>query len=114
RLTIQKSGRRAGGQATFAQTLEQAREALSAQWSSVNDQILGQPAAAPVPGAPAPAAPDPAAALKRLGETNSPQLFGALVDALSDLAWFEIYFAEQPKAAADNVDALEPVLAAYD
>src|SRR5207247_6050936 len=55
-------------------------------------------------------APDPAEAVQRIKSGDAEQWKNALVNALSDLAWFELYFAEKPDAAAKWVAALKEVL----
>jgi tetratricopeptide (TPR) repeat protein len=78
-----------------------------------------------VPGAPpsAAAAPttrptataaDAMAAAKRVKAGESPDLRPALVAALSDLAWLELFFAEDADAAANWVGALRELLPADD
>jgi tetratricopeptide (TPR) repeat protein len=129
----------AGGNGT-PQALENARAALSQHWAAVADRIAGkepQPApgaaagadagpggGAAQPGAggigdlgaagaapqPAQPVPDPADAVRRLKAGEAADLKAAFVNAVSDLAWLELYFAEKPDAAAKWVNALKEVL----
>ena len=76
----------------------------------------GTPATPGAPGAPAPTtrptatAADAMAAAKRVKAGESSELQPALVAALSDLAWLELFFAEDADAAANWVGPLRELL----
>lgn len=108
RLTLLK-GAGVGGLA-LDQTLAQVRGVLSDQWSAVNDRIPGKRARAAVPSPDLLQTADPADAAKRLNAVNDPQLKAAFVSAVSDMAWFELYFAGQPEGGAKWLSALKQVL----
>lgn len=120
KLTIAKAS---AGEVTFGQTLELARNALAQRWNAVREEILNgppapaatQPASSPAPAAPpAPAATapakveplDPAPVIAKLKGADNANATDAAVGALVDLAWFELYHANQPDAARKWIDAL--------
>ena len=117
RLVVERG---AGDGEGYAKAKEGAAAALNAGWASAARRATGEPApeaAAPAADgqaaaeAPADAPPaDPAAVAKQVQASNDPAARDAFVAAASDLAWFEIYFNENPGAAGKWVDALEAVL----
>ena len=70
------------------------------------------PGAAGPTSRPTATAPDAMAAARRVKAGESPDLQPALVAALSDLAWLELFFAEDADAAANWVGALRELLPA--
>jgi hypothetical protein len=114
----------APAQTTNAQIMEMARNALVRRWNGVHDEVLNgptsQPATAPAQtqdgaGAmkesattmPAKVDPlDPASVIAKLKDPKNAEGKNAVEVALSDLAWFEIYYANQPAAAKPWIDSL--------
>src|SRR6202011_5921598 len=117
-----------------------AKNALVRRWHLLHDQILKgfapttQPASAPAPQ-PAAAPPretlpsetqpaatqpgnveplDPKPVIQKLASAPNPAAQQALVSVVWDLAWFELYFDNQPQAARKWIDALRAVLPADD
>ena len=72
------------------------------------------PGAAPgAPAAPQSQPPaDPAEAVRRFKAGEAEELTGEFVSVASDLAWFELYFAEKPESAVPWVAALKELLTA--
>ena len=103
------------GQVTYSQTLELAKSALVRRWNQVHDEVLFGPTAtqpastapAPQPATTAPTQVEPldaAPVLAKLKETKDPQQQKAVEATLSDLAWFELYYDQQPDAAKRWID----------
>jgi tetratricopeptide (TPR) repeat protein len=119
--------RMAPSQTSNEQILEMARNALVGRWNAVHDEILNpatsQPAAASQPAdaaaakdagppgtMPAKIEPaDPGAVVAKLKGGDNPDAKSAAVGALSDLAWFEVYYANQPAAAKRWIDTLSQI-----
>jgi tetratricopeptide (TPR) repeat protein len=111
-------GKSSAGQVAYSQTLELARNAMVSRWNAVHDEILtGTSATQPAVGSSAqtqPATTEPVAALElepvidKL-KTGTAQQKKAFFYVVADLAWFELYYDDQPdaaKAAKKWVDAL--------
>jgi hypothetical protein len=112
----------APAQTTNAQVMDMARNALVRRWNLVHDEILNgptsQPASAPagVPqagpakeGATTPAKVEPLDAGPVIAKVKDPagaEAKNLAQSAVSDLASFEVYFANQPAAAKPWIDAL--------
>jgi tetratricopeptide (TPR) repeat protein len=116
KLTIDK----ASSEQTLAQTVELARTAFVRRWNRMHEEVLTgkpstRPAAASQPGAVAgeehtpdkvePLDPAPLVAKLKGDPANSMQR-AAAVSVISDLAWFELYYARQPDAANRWIDLL--------
>ena len=105
------------GAAPDPQLIAFARSALIQRWNAVHDEVLGiapttKPAdsAAPPTTQPVQVEPDEVASVvKKLGEAPDAMKKNAVVAALSDLAWFEIYFASQADAGQKWIDQLSTV-----
>jgi hypothetical protein len=116
--------RLAPAQTTNAQVMEMAHNALVRRWNAVHDEILNgptsQPATAPAnapeaaPPAKEPAATmpakvdplDPASVIAKVKDPSRVDAKNLAESALSDLASFEVYYANQPAAAKPWIDAL--------
>ena len=92
-----------------------ARSALTQRWNAVHDDVLGiapttKPADSSAPPATEPAQVEPdevAPVVKKLTDSPDPARKQAVIGALADLAWFEIYFASQPDAGQKWIDQLK-------
>ena len=110
--------------------LTDARAALTARYRAVVDGVNGKEPPAPqrrdnpgapgdaaaAPAAPAPAAPagpppDPAEVVKKLNEGEAEDWRAPFVNAVGDLAWFELFFAKNAAGAAPWISALKELLA---
>ena len=114
--------RMAPAQANNAQVMDMARAALVRRWNAVHDEILNGPTSRPAtepagegPGAakePAATMPvkvdalDPAPVIAKVKDPNQEGARNAAEAALSDLAWFEIYYAKDSAAAKRWIDVL--------
>ena len=128
KLTITRS---AGQEVSYGQTLDIAKNALVRRWNLLHDQILKgfapttqpAPAAASQPAAALPAETQPAASqpgnvepldpkpvIQKLASAPNPAAQQAFSSVVGDLAWFELYFDNQPQAARIWIDALRAVL----
>ena len=122
RLAKEKS---AATQKLDRKVIDEAWNALGANLSEVCKAVAGGEAAAANSGQPAPAAPgapppttrpapataaDAMQAAKRIKAGEAQDLQPALIAALSDLAWLELYFGEDADAASNWVAALREVL----
>lgn len=96
--------------------VDSARRALVRRWIYIDDKIAGRaPEEEGTDAAEAPAdepltAPDPEAALAKLKAGEAEELKDAFAAVMGDLAWFELYFGNQPDAAAKWAAALGEVL----
>lgn len=107
----------ASGQVTFEQTLDLGRSALARRWNALRERIVSGAAPATQPAAPAspadsqPVEPlDPAPVIEKLKGGQFREAEVAFVDAMFDLAWFELYFDKQPDAARKWVDAMRAIV----
>lgn len=101
-------------QVTQQQTLELARSAFVRRWNLLHDDILSghvttQPAASqPAQGKVEPA--DVGPVLQKLKGAHDVQAQDAFVGVVSDLAWFELYYAKNAQGAKPWIDALATML----
>ncbi len=107
KLTLERG---ANEQVALSQSLGLAKDAFTHRLAVINAQILGNPTTQPA----IVDAPNPAAALASLSAQDQPDNRTAFVWALSNLAWFEIYFDQQPDAATPWIDALKSIVKADD
>lgn len=111
----------ASGQVTFEQTLDLGRSALARRWNGLRDRILsGAPATQPaaVPATPADSQPveplDPAPVIEKLKTGQFREAEIVFINAMFDLAWFELYFDKQPDLARKWIDAMRAIVPADD
>ncbi|HXE53519.1 MAG TPA: hypothetical protein VN541_10910 [Tepidisphaeraceae bacterium] len=102
-------------QVTYQQTLELARNALVRRWNLLHDEILNGPSATSQPAASQPSAEkvdplDPQPVLQKLKGANNARGQDAVVGAVSDLAWFELYYAKNAAGAKPWIDVLATLL----
>jgi tetratricopeptide (TPR) repeat protein len=111
RLVVERGGKEPE---TYDKAKEGAAAAFNNNWAAAARFVSGEPAPDAAtegePPAPAEAPADPAEVAKQVQAANDPAKRDAFVAAASDLAWFEIYFNENPGAAGKWVDALEGVV----
>jgi tetratricopeptide (TPR) repeat protein len=101
-----------------AEVLVNAREAMVKRWRLADDRIANRPPAPPPPPPaegeeppPPPPPPDPAVAIEYLKKPDAPdENKQAFTNTIGDLAWLELYFANDPEAADPWVKALAAVL----
>ncbi len=110
KLTLDRG---AGQQVALSQNLGLAKDAFVRRLAVVNDQILGKNAGAATQAGVVDA-PDPSAAIESLKAHDRPELHDAFVWALDNLAWFEVYYDQQPDAATPWIKALKALLPAED
>lgn len=107
KLTLERA---ANEQVALSQNLGLAKDSFVRRLAMVNAQILGNPTTQPA----IVDAPNPAAAVAALSAKDQPDNRTAFVWALDNLAWFEIYYDQQPDAATPWINALKSIVPADD
>lgn len=110
RLMLEGGGADAAAKASLLQSAEQA---FTNRWNAIAKSAADAPAATQ-PGR-AESADNPAdlaSVVRRIRAAGNPALTQAASMAATDLAWFELYFNEQPASAQRWIDVLKAMLAA--
>jgi tetratricopeptide (TPR) repeat protein len=110
-LTLQRS---AHDQAGYADSIPAARNLLLRRWAIFNATIFSKDGTVPASQPAAQPVADPIPAIARLRELNKPTWNEYFAVTLEDLAWFELYYAGNPKSAQTWIDALRQALPAND
>lgn len=96
--------RGSGDEGAWAKTLQAAEQALSNRWSTLATQAGQIAATQPAANDAAANDSDPAVVVRKVKATNNPGLIRAASLTATDLAWFHLYFSEQPAAAQRWID----------
>jgi hypothetical protein len=116
KLVIDRGG---ADKEAYTKTREAAAAALVQNWSQTARYIAGEePTTQPADGAagsapttaPSGPPPEPADVARQVIEAKDDARQAAFISAASDLAWFELYFNENPGAAGKWIEALESVV----
>lgn len=107
KLTLERAGNE---QVALSQSLGLAKDGFVRRLATVNAQILGNPTTQPA----IVEAPNPAAAVAALSAQDQSENRSAFIWTLNNLAWFEIYYDQQPEAATPWINALKSIAPADD
>jgi len=106
------------GQGATTQPARQPAEGPSAPAPAAPAPFTSAPSAPAPPASAAPAGADAASVLPRAiavaNASKDPRLKAGLVNALSDLAWFELYFDHNAEAALAPLDSMRKLLPSQD